>query len=242
DLASGKAKNKWLYWPVVRGCRAFVESLILGYKALEIAAMHAYGDEEEFPEKAKEANANGAVSKKGASTENASFAEPVERHPRLCENSDEEKRVSHEEQGALDAVDSRACESLGEDKTEDSARKSTTEPPVVLAGEKAADDASGFSWKNDFGNPGEAIDALGAQRSLDIVVESNAAESSAAETNVTEPGAVELDSVEPSAAEARDGDEGGFGKREMAISMALGLLLGVGLFIIAPAFIANVLV
>ena len=41
DLASGKAKNKWLYWPVVRGCRAFVESLILGYKALEIAAMHA---------------------------------------------------------------------------------------------------------------------------------------------------------------------------------------------------------
>ena len=34
DLASGKAKNKWLYWPVVRGCRAFVESLILGYKAL----------------------------------------------------------------------------------------------------------------------------------------------------------------------------------------------------------------
>ena len=47
DLASGKAKNKWLYWPVVRGCRAFVESLILGYKALEIAAMHAYGDEEE---------------------------------------------------------------------------------------------------------------------------------------------------------------------------------------------------
>lgn len=237
DLASGKAKNKWLYWPVVRGCRAFVESLILGYKALEIAAMHAYGDEGEFPEKAEETNANGAISKKSASTENASCAESVDRHPRLCESSDEEKRASHEEHGAFDAVDSRACESLGEDKTEGSARKSTTEPPMVLASEKAADGASGFSWKNDFGNPGEAIDALGAQRSLGIVVES-----SAAETNVTEPGAVELDSVEPSAAEASDGDDGGFGKREMAISMALGLLLGVGLFIIAPAFIANVLV
>lgn len=172
DLASGKAKNKWLYWPVVRGCRAFVESLILGYKALEIAAMHAYGDEEEPGAKAEEASANEAVSK-----EDASFDESV------------------------------------------------------------ASETSDFSWKNDFGNPDEAIDALGAQRSLDIVVETNAAESGAVEPNAVEPGAAARESVE-----TRDGDDGGFGKREMAISMVLGLLLGVGLFIIAPAFIANVLV
>lgn len=44
DLASGRAKNKWLYWPVVRGCRAFVENLVLGYKALEVAALHAFAD------------------------------------------------------------------------------------------------------------------------------------------------------------------------------------------------------
>lgn len=172
DLASGKAKNKWLYWPVVRGCRAFVESLILGYKALEIAAMHAYGDEEEPGAKAEEASANGGVSK-----EDASFDESV------------------------------------------------------------ASETNGFSWKNDFGNPDEAIDALGAQRSLDIVVETNAAESGAVEPNAVEPGAAARESVE-----TRDGDDGGFGKREMAISMVLGLLLGVGLFIVAPAFIANVLV
>ena len=172
DLASGKAKNKWLYWPVVRGCRAFVESLILGYKALEIAAMHAYGDEEEPGAKAEEAITNGAISK-----EDASFDEGV------------------------------------------------------------ASETSDFSWKNDFGNPDEAIDALGAQRSLDIVVEANAAESGAVEPNAVEPGAAARESVETC-----DGDDGGFGKREMAISMALGLLLGVGLFIVAPAFIANVLV
>ena len=47
DLASGRAKNGWMHWPVVRGCRAFVESLMLGYKALEIAAMHAFADEDE---------------------------------------------------------------------------------------------------------------------------------------------------------------------------------------------------
>ena len=172
DLASGKAKNKWLYWPVVRGCRAFVESLILGYKALEIAAMHAYGDEEEPGAKAEEASANGAISKEDASVD-----------------------------------------------------------------ESVASEISGFSWKNDFGNPDEAIDALGAQRSLDIVVETNTAESGAVEPNAVEPGAAARESVETC-----DGDDGGFGKREMAISMVLGLLLGVGLFIVAPAFIANVLV
>lgn len=172
DLASGKAKNKWLYWPVVRGCRAFVESLILGYKALEIAAMHAYGDEEEPGAKAEEVSANGAISKEGASVD-----------------------------------------------------------------ESVAGETSDFSWKNDFGNPDEAIDALGAQRSLDIVVETNAAESGAVEPNAVEPGAATSESDE-----TRDGDDGGFGKREMAISMVLGLLLGVGLFIVAPAFIANVLV
>ncbi len=42
DLASGKKKNGWLYWPVVRGCRAFVESLVLGYKALSVAVEHAF--------------------------------------------------------------------------------------------------------------------------------------------------------------------------------------------------------
>lgn len=172
DLASGKAKNKWLYWPVVRGCRAFVESLILGYKALEIAAMHAYGDEEEPGAKAEEVSANGAISKEDASVD-----------------------------------------------------------------ESVAGETSDFSWKNDFGNPDEAIDALGAQRSLDIVVEANTAESGAVEPNAVEPGAATSESDE-----TRDGDDGGFGKREMAISMVLGLLLGVGLFIVAPAFIANVLV
>jgi uncharacterized protein YqhQ len=49
DLASGRPENSWLRWPIVRGCTAFVESLALSYKALEIAALHAFddGDEDE---------------------------------------------------------------------------------------------------------------------------------------------------------------------------------------------------
>ena len=47
DLASGRKKNAWMYWPVVRGCTAFVESLVLGYKALQISSEHAYDWEED---------------------------------------------------------------------------------------------------------------------------------------------------------------------------------------------------
>ncbi|MDR1713955.1 MAG: DUF1385 domain-containing protein [Coriobacteriales bacterium] len=52
DLASGKDKNSWLHKPVIRGCTALGESLALGFKALEIAADHAFDlEEEEAPEK-----------------------------------------------------------------------------------------------------------------------------------------------------------------------------------------------
>ncbi len=46
DLASGRKKNSWLRWPIVRGCTAFVESLALGYKALNISTEHAFDWEE----------------------------------------------------------------------------------------------------------------------------------------------------------------------------------------------------
>ncbi len=69
DLASGKKKNGWLYWPVVRGCRAFVESLVLGYKALSVAVEHAFTDADA---------AEGASSEVSDSSDNAneSLEEP----------------------------------------------------------------------------------------------------------------------------------------------------------------------
>ncbi len=47
DVPTRPDKHGWLYWPVVRGCRALVESLMLGYKALEIAADNAFDFEED---------------------------------------------------------------------------------------------------------------------------------------------------------------------------------------------------
>ncbi|RNL20773.1 DUF1385 domain-containing protein [Slackia faecicanis] len=134
DLASGRSKNKWLYWPIVRGCRAFVESLVLGYKALEVAALHAFSDSSE------PAKDDAAKAEAGADTE-APSAEGID------------QGVPAEEAAALSTVDFSGDDS--DEKADDSFE---------------------------------------------------------------------------------------FGKKEMAFSMVLGLVLGVALFIIAPAVIANLLV
>ena len=107
DLASGKDKNGWLYWPFVRGCRAFVESLALGYKALSISAEHA-------------------------------FVEEVDEATVL---------------------------------PDDSACVSPVEGDAGFLEEEGSGSSREFSWKRDFGNPDEMIDALGAQRTLEIVAE-----------------------------------------------------------------------
>lgn len=137
DLNSGKAKNGWMYWPFVRGCRALVESLTLGFKALEIAAMHAFDEE-------------------------------------------------------------------GEE-----------------VGEKAAEhsDAVELSSGSSSGKPASDSPASAALASENLAF------------------AKLVHDDEP----ANDG-EGDFGHKEMVVSMAAGLLLGVVLFVVAPAFVTNLIV
>lgn len=156
ELASGKNGNAWMHWPVVRGCRAFVESLMLGYKALGIAAMHAYADDE---------------------------------------TEDGEKPAAAPEASAPSAPNRASADACGA-----AAPASDAEPLAV---------------------PVSASDPLAAASAEGGKGEKPAAASVAAPV---------------------DEDEGGFGKREMAVSMALGLVLGVALFIVAPAFITNLAV
>ena len=166
DLASGRKRNGWMYWPLVRGCRAMVESLVLGYKALEIAALHAFNEDE----------GDGDVGGKDEG----------------------------EGEGASGVKGAQAGARGG--------------------GPLPADDASeGFSWKDGFGNPDTMIDAMGAQRELKVVEEPPAG-----------PACGKTD--------AAGGDDAVFGKKEMAVSMVLGLVMGVVLFIVAPAFITNLVV
>ncbi len=134
DLASGKKKNGWLYWPIVRGCRAFVESLVLGYKALSVAVEHAF----------------------------------------------------------VEGVDAEAAESAST----------------------------------------EALDS-----SDNVIASSDATERASSEMQRQRPVSNEVsDSVQS------PNSEPALSSMEMTLSMGLGLLLGVVLFVVAPAFITNLIV
>lgn len=193
DLASGRNKNGWMHWPLVRGCRALVESLVLGYKALEIAAMRAFGEEDAADEPASRPVAAG---------------EPAS-HP-----------IEADEPAPLPIAPADGL--AGDGSSSAGARSGGAGSEGPSSGAKDGDAASSpsFSWKDDFGRPDTMIDALGAQRSLEVVDE-------------PEP--------QPEKKSFMD-EEVEFGKKEMAVSMVLGLVLGVVLFIVAPAFITNLIV
>jgi len=75
DLASGRDKNSWLRKPVVRGCTALVESLMLGYRALDIAAQHAFDLEEDEDGQDGQAGRAGRLDTAEGSAEGSHIAE-----------------------------------------------------------------------------------------------------------------------------------------------------------------------
>ena len=167
DLASGKKKNGWPYWPVVRGCRAFVESLVLGYKALSVAVEHAFMD----AEAAESASSEALDSSKNL---NGSLEEPS------------------------DSVQSSDADAAAEGASAE------------------APDSGRFAPASS-----EALDS-----------NDNANGSSDAKPALEEPS----DSVQS------PNPEPALSSMEMALSMGLGLLLGVVLFVVAPAFITSLIV
>ena len=161
ELASGKEKNAWLHWPLVRGCCAFVESLVLGYKALSIAVEHAFVEEVDDANAGEGDAASGKGVGRGAGTE-------------CCE-------------GAVSpSVETKAPAASG------------------AGGESAHADADGV---------------------LEVDCGADAANAAAQEA-----------SKEPKATQPA------LSNADMVFSMAIGLVLGVVLFIVAPAFITNLIV
>ncbi len=191
DLASGKDKNGWLYWPFVRGCRAFVESLTLGYKALSIAAEHAYLEDDE----------------------------------NAAESSPEPSGVVGAQEGSAQKLDPLSKDNVVDDPR--SLRSAPLGPDDTCSPDAEESPSHDFSWKRDFGHPDEMIDALGAQRTLEVVTEP------AVETSLEEE-----EKQDASASEKKPL----LSDKEMLISMVLGLVMGVVLFIVAPAFITNLIV
>lgn len=199
-LSKKGKRAKWLSWPLVRGCVALVDSLVLGYKALEIAANHAFDDEDEQAETVAEEVAAGG----------------------LCIDGEFDNRVcGFEDQSSIGNAspqESDGCQARG--------NRSEQEPP--------------FSWKHDFGRPDTMIDALGAQRTLEVVTEPDP---TGRNSNDSQEGpSCASGGKDAPAHAAKEEEEPFFGKAEMAISLVMGLVLGVGLFIFLPALASNVLV
>ncbi|MCD8199943.1 MAG: DUF1385 domain-containing protein [Coriobacteriaceae bacterium] len=96
DLASGRKKNSWMYWPIIRGCTAFVESLILGFKALNIAADHAYDFDEDEEDSTDTSEAADEVAAAVVDTS----AEPVRSEAPVEEAAKDDK----EESGGMPAA------------------------------------------------------------------------------------------------------------------------------------------
>jgi uncharacterized protein YqhQ len=46
ELVSGQKRFAWMHWPIIRGCTALVESLTLGYQALQMAGENAMAEED----------------------------------------------------------------------------------------------------------------------------------------------------------------------------------------------------
>lgn len=113
-------RSAWLSWPLVRGCVALVDSLALGYKALEIAANHALQDEdqpdvfvEETPDTPDENGASGERASGGSAS---------------IEGAPNENKCAADAQGAFSSV-------------EDARAEDTPDDPV--APDEPADDAFG---------------------------------------------------------------------------------------------------
>lgn len=109
-------RSSWFSWPLVRGCVALVDSLALGFKALEIAANKAFDDEEDgedveaFPDE-RDKDAKVSSGEKGEYAE--AFSEEgegvVEPFPEEGSNYEEDA----EDEGALSKAEMTLAMVLG---------------------------------------------------------------------------------------------------------------------------------
>lgn len=195
DLASGRKKNSWMYLPVVRGCTAMVESLMLGYKALNVSTEHAYDFSEEEAEDA---------------------ARKAEKEEKKRLKAEERRRRRAERSGQIydDPAEARAVEAAtGVSAACDEPVSETDAVQDVVAGAPVEQE--------------QVADA--GQDASDEVASSEALPDAPASED--DRGLIE---------EAVEEKDSGLGVM-MTVSMIVGMVLGIVLFIVAPAFITNLI-
>lgn len=115
-LSKKGSRPSWFSWPLVRGCVALVDSLALGFKALEIAANKAFDDEEDredvevFPdERDEDAKASSGEKREYAEAFSAESEGVVEPFPEEGSNYEEDA----EDEGALSKAEMTLAMVLG---------------------------------------------------------------------------------------------------------------------------------
>ena len=176
----------------------------LGFKALEIAAEHAFAEDD-----SGEAAAPTCETAEGTGGACGSGSPARTDSPLGCPARAELAP------GPSRSLRSEAVEGVhaGGEPSDADAAVSDVEGGT---GGSLADEGKGFSWKDDFGRPGTMMDALGAQTSLEVVGGPDAEGSGDADA---------LDGGRPCAAEPEKksflDEEAEFGKGAMAVSLSL---------------------
>lgn len=116
----------WFSWPLVRGCVALMDSLTLGFKALEIAANKAFDDEEE-----NEATAAAEVSRREPETSKGNESKDTE-SPEEGKVTEENKENGTFKKDADTKVGAGAEEDKEEDQDEDEGILSKTEMTLAM--------------------------------------------------------------------------------------------------------------
>ena len=60
DLPDPSTRPGWMRWPIIRGCVSFAESMVLAYRALDIASEHAFDFDDEEGDSGAPADNDGA--------------------------------------------------------------------------------------------------------------------------------------------------------------------------------------
>ena len=60
DLPDPSTRPGWMRWPIIRGCVSFAESMVLAYRALDIASEHAFDFDDEEEDGGAPADRDGA--------------------------------------------------------------------------------------------------------------------------------------------------------------------------------------
>ena len=190
DLASGKKKNKWMTLPLIRGCVALVESLGLGFKALDVATRHAF---DKF-DMSYDAYVQAGIDPKTATEIERARAAGCT----IREMTEEEIAAKKAEEAAAKNAEQAVAEGAEEatPATKSAAAvSSSSETPAPTSAQTPSATASSATKNAEAATTSEATPAPEPQNSL----------------------------------------TGGL----MTVSMVIGVIMGIALFIVAPAALTN---